>query len=311
MTYSFVRNLPNNRCVMNLATRFLHDEQVRAEFGDHAYATAEYVSSLTPHTTLANSLLLDPDHNSECTYSPLVVAETTLTQDAARKAAQEVRTEVLQPSAREKAECKYVIALPPEGDEPHSEVTIRVFEYSIPVAYKVVGRLKKSDDSDDTPKYLVRVVWEPHRFASVKGRILAVNGQMRKRDSMFVSAVQHFQGKKAQHEGDSLPIAEALAHIVMRNRTKHAHVPDDVRALLSSDEVGVEVDVIEVEERSRADQMMDVLQHSLRHMGLENSDGSATTSQTPPSTPRPQQPQQDGDGEEDHEDIPPLVREDT
>lgn len=280
---------------LQLECRFFRDEQVREEFGDHSYATVEYASLLSPHATAAQSLLMDVDRSHALTddqrddgdkpAAPLLrAANLIMSEPDARAAARDVRAIELQTKQRSQGTCVHEIKIPPQGDKPHSAVTIRVFEYLVPVAYRLVGRVAPDNSADNERSYMVRVVWESHRYAAVSGRIVAVDDKLRARDVSLMGAVRMFDGKVAERTGDPLPIAKALADVVLESRSETCQrpLPADVRALLSANECSVDVAVVEAETRSVSDQMKDVLEHTLRQLDKVAHDDTGGYDDLPP-----------------------------
>lgn len=241
---------------MELEQRFRNDNDVRAALGNHPYATQQFISTITPHKQLAESLLLDPSAARGRGQSPLSVEHIAMTAEDARRAAQDVRDATLQPRARSSTPAKHSFVFPNEPgvdrtEGTRSNLSIQVFQYSVPVAYKALGLLV-GRGSNNEKQYAVRVVWERHSFAKVSGRIIRVGNQFTPRDGMIVGAIQQLQGKRALQAGGPLPIADFLAQATMQAMNVHIgslqsldQLPDNVRDILLCDEIETDIDVVD------------------------------------------------------------------
>ena len=233
---------------MELAKRFRNDDDVKAAFGNHPNSTLQFISTITPHKELAESFLLDPlAARSVRGYCPLTVEHTVMAAKDARQAAQDVRDVDLQQRARRSSPTKHTI----DCSSGNTKITIRVHEYSVPVAYKALGLLM-SEGTDSEKKYAIRVIWERHVFAIVIGEIVREYQQFSQQDGMLVAGIQQFQGKLGPRAGDPLPIADFLAQFVLQKRGIQIgslqsvnQLPQDVRDLITADEVETDVNVVE------------------------------------------------------------------
>lgn len=237
----------NLKPIFGIARRFTTDAQVRSVFGDHMWATVEFVSEVATHKELATSMLLDPACAITLQHCPLQASTTNLKRTEVADAALAVRHASLQPEARRNSTVLHRIKFPHTHVstvvEHCSNVVITVSEYSIPVAYKLLGEIPGTEDNE----YAVRVIWEKHRYARAEGKIVATKDELQQTDLAFINIVQRLQDEKSKQPGDPLPIVFALASFIMSKRqTRPGSMPEDIRAFLTCDEMGVDVEVLNV-----------------------------------------------------------------
>jgi len=243
----------NLKPILGIARRFTTDAQVRSVFGDHSWATAEFVSDVTTHKELATSMLLDPACALTLEHCPLHALTTNLKRADVADAALAVRHASLQPEARQKSTVLHRIKFPHTHIstvvEHCSNVIITVSEYSVPVAYKLLGEIPGSEENE----YVVRVIWERHRCARAEGKIVATKDELQQTDLAFINIVQKLQDEKSKQPGDPLPIVFGLASFILSKRQiRPGSMPEDIRAFLTCDEMGVDVEVLNVVENTLA-----------------------------------------------------------
>lgn len=223
-------------------TPFANDAQVRRALGEADHVRLQYIVPHTPHRSLAENLLLDPDSTPIPDWSPLVVQTGVVSAAQAHLTAREIRmsTEELVHDRRKVAPvlCTIVFNREPEP------LAIEMYVYTVPVGYRVLGQTPDG-------QFYARTVLEQHRCALLRGRIVAnAQGKLHKRDEAIVRAVQQLQGKTAEKEGDPLPMLEALAYVILEQRNlqkrlnKTTTLPEDVRQLLRCNQAGTDVEVV-------------------------------------------------------------------
>jgi hypothetical protein len=298
-----------------VAQYFSNNAQIREYFDASSSVLHEYVSPSTTHGETVGSMLLDPDcrqTNSQLRCITLLLNKSTAIAEAA-KVHDPLQAHKLRHATKTTCRLSIQNAVPNTDEESTvsatsfsassttehatstisvdnsssnsdlvekerdtSKVDILLSVYTVPLGYRLVGIAQQTTASQER-LFVVRVVLETHHLASVEGTIRLHNGVMNDFDSSLVTAIRTYENKVSERQGDPLPIASALASIVLSQQPRDQSVQDAIKLLLLSDQVLVKIECCDRGERemTREEQMMAVLQHSLQRMGLTSSSDDA------------------------------------